>query len=175
MQPKPARVVAIYPGSFDPITSGHLDLIERGARIFDRLIVSVLRNETKQPLFSVEERMEMLCEAVQGLPNVEVDSFNGLLIQYAASKNATALLRGIRAISDYEYELQMAHMNRRLAPRIETIFLMAREAHSFISSRLVKEVISLGGDINGLVPPFVEKRLRERLRMPEANSTSTNT
>lgn len=175
MQPKPARVVAIYPGSFDPITSGHLDLIERGARIFDRLIVSVLRNETKQPLFSVEERMEMLCEAVQGLPNVEVDSFNGLLIQYAASKNATALLRGIRAISDYEYELQMAHMNRRLAPGIETIFLMAREAHSFISSRLVKEVISLGGDINGLVPPFVEKRLRERLRMPEANSTSTNT
>jgi pantetheine-phosphate adenylyltransferase len=175
MQPNPARVVAIYPGSFDPITSGHLDLIERGARIFDRLIVSVLRNETKQPLFSIEERMEMLCEAVQGLPNVEVDSFNGLLTQYAASKNATALLRGIRAISDYEYELQMAHMNRRLAPGIETIFLTAREAHSFISSRLVKEVISLGGNISGLVPPFVEQRLRERLRMPDVNSKSTNT
>jgi pantetheine-phosphate adenylyltransferase len=172
MQPKPARVVAIYPGSFDPITSGHLDLIERGSRLFDRLIVAVLRNESKQPLFSVEERLEMLCEAVRDLPNVEVDSFNGLLIHYAQSKQATALLRGIRAISDYEYELQMAHMNRKLAPGIETIFLMAREAHSFISSRLVKQVISLGGNISGLVPPPVEKRLRERLHAEGAKGQS---
>jgi len=165
MQPKPARVVAIYPGSFDPITSGHLDLIERGSRLFDRLIVSVVRNENKQPLFSVDERTEMLVEAVAEMPNVEVDCFEGLLIEYARTKQATVLLRGVRAVSDYEYELQMAHMNRRLAPEIETIMLTAREAHSFISSRLVKEVISLGGDIAGLVPRFVEKRLRQRLHL----------
>lgn len=165
MEPKPARVVAIYPGSFDPITSGHLDLIERGARLFDRLIVSVLRNETKEPLFSVEERTEMLCQAVRHLANVDVESFDGLLVHYAARKNATVLLRGIRAVSDYEYELQMAHMNRRLAPALETVFLTAREAHSFISARLVKEVIALGGDIKGLVPPFVEQKLRQRLHL----------
>ncbi|MDQ6665546.1 MAG: pantetheine-phosphate adenylyltransferase [Acidobacteriota bacterium] len=162
---KPAQVTAIYPGSFDPITSGHLDLIERGARLFDCLIVSILRNETKEPLFSVEERMEMLREVVQEYPNVQVDCFNGLLVQYAAAKAATVLLRGIRAISDYEYELQMALMNRRLRPDIETVFLLAGEAHSFISSRLVKEVISLGGNISGLVPPSVETRLRERLHI----------
>src|SRR5271156_6269379 len=165
MQPKPDHVIAIYPGSFDPITSGHLDLIERGARLFDLLIVSILRNETKEPLFSVEERMEMLCDAIGHLSNVEVDCFNGLLVHYAASKEATVLLRGIRAVSDYEYELQMAHMNRRLAPGIETVCLMAREAHSFISSRLVKEVIALGGNIGGLVPPSVEQRLHERLHV----------
>ena len=165
MQPKPARVVAIYPGSFDPITSGHLDLIERGSRLFDRLVVSVLRNESKEPLFSVEERMEMLVEAVAHMPNVEVDCFNGLLIEYARTKQATVLLRGIRAVSDYEYELQMAHMNRRLAPEMETVMLTSREAHSYISSRLVKEVISLGGNIAGLVPRFVEKRLRQRLHL----------
>lgn len=165
MPPKSVRVVAIYPGSFDPITSGHMDLIERGSRLFDCLIVSVLRNESKEPLFSVEERLEMLIEAVRHLPNVEVDCFNGLLVHYAASKDATVLLRGIRAVSDYEYELQMAHMNRRLAPGIETVFLTSREAHSFVSSRLVKEVIALGGNISGLVPPFVEKRLRDRLHL----------
>jgi pantetheine-phosphate adenylyltransferase len=155
-------VIAIYPGSFDPITNGHLDLIERGRRLFDKLIVSILRNETKQPLFSVEERIEMLGEVVGGYPNVEVDSFNGLLVDYAAQNNATVLLRGIRAISDYEYELQMALMNRRLRPDIETVFMMASEAYSFISSRLVKEVFGLGGDIAGLVPPSVERRLRNR-------------
>jgi pantetheine-phosphate adenylyltransferase len=155
-------VTAIYPGSFDPITSGHLDLIERGCRLFDRLIVSILRNETKQPLFTVEERIEMLREVVGHFPNVEVDSFNGLLVDYAAEKNATALVRGIRAISDYEYELQMALMNRRLRPDIETVFMMASEAHSFISSRLVKEVFALGGNITGLVPASVEVRLRKR-------------
>ncbi len=142
---KPANVIAIYPGSFDPITNGHLDLIERGSRLFDRLIVSILRNETKRPLFSVEERMEMLREVVAGFPNVEVDSFHGLLVDYASERGATAVLRGIRAISDYEYELQMALMNRRLRPAVETVFLMAGEAHSFLSSRLVKEVFGLGG------------------------------
>ena len=165
MRPKPEHVVAIYPGSFDPITTGHMDLIERGARLFDRLIVSILRNEKKEPLFSVEERTEMLCEAVRHLSNVSVESFDGLLVHYADSREATVLLRGIRAISDYEYELQMAHMNRRLAPELETVFLTSREAHSFISSRLVKEVIGLGGDIKGLVPAFVERRLRQRLHL----------
>lgn len=154
--------MAIYPGSFDPITNGHLDLIARGARLTDRLIVSILRNETKQPLFSVAERMSML-EAVLGeYENVEVDSFNGLLVDYAAERGASVILRGIRAISDYEYELQMALMNRRLNAEIETVFLMAGEAYSFISSRLVKEVIRLGGNISGLVPPVVELRLKER-------------
>jgi len=159
---KPPQVIAIYPGSFDPITNGHLDLIERGCRLFDRLIVSILRNENKLPLFSVEERIEMLREVVGCYPNVEVDSFNGLLVDYAARNRATVLLRGIRAISDYEYELQMALMNRRLQPEIETVFMMASEAYSFISSRLVKEVFGLGGNIVGLVPPSVEGRLRNR-------------
>ncbi len=155
--------LAIYPGSFDPITNGHLDLIDRAARLFDRLIVAILSNESKEPVFSVEERIEMLREVVTGYPNVEVDSFHGLLVDYAATRGATVIIRGIRAISDYEYELQMALMNRRLAPGIETVFLMASEDYSFISSRLVKEVISLGGDISGLVPPPVEVKLRHRV------------
>ena len=160
---KPPHVIAIYPGSFDPITNGHLDLIQRGSRMFDKLIVSILRNDAKQALFSVEERTEMLREVLQVYPNVEVDSFDGLLVDHAAAQEATVLLRGIRAISDYEYELQMALMNRRLRPDIETIFMMASETYSFISSRLVKEVVSLGGNISGLVPPVVEGRLRTRL------------
>jgi pantetheine-phosphate adenylyltransferase len=159
---EPAGIVAIYPGSFDPITNGHLDLIERGARLFRRLVVSILHNEEKQPLFSTAERMEMIREVVGGYPNVEVDSFHGLLVDHAAAHHATVLIRGIRAISDYEYELQMALMNRRLAPDIETVFLMAGEAHSFISSRLVMQVFGLGGSISGLVPPSVERRLRRR-------------
>ena len=155
--------IAIYPGSFDPVTNGHLDLIERGSRMFDRLIVSILRNESKQPLFTVEERMEMLAEVVRPFPNVEVDSFGGLLVDYAHEKGAGVLVRGIRAVSDYEYELQMALMNRRLRPEIETVFLMAGEAFSFLSSRLVKEVIGLGGNIRGLVPEPIEARLKKRI------------
>ena len=156
-------MIAVYPGSFDPITNGHLDLIQRGSRLFGRLIVAILRNEGKEPLFTVEERIEMLREVVEVYPNVEVDSFDGLLVDYAAARQATVMLRGIRAISDYEYELQMALMNRRLSPELETVFMMAHEAYSFISSRLVKEVFSLGGSISGLVPPSVEARLQRRL------------
>jgi len=166
---KPDSVIAIYPGSFDPITNGHLDLIERGSRLFDRLIVAILQNEEKEsPLFSVEERMEMLRDVVGGYANVEIDHFHGLLVDYASARGATVLLRGIRAISDYEKELQMALMNRRLRPEIETLFLMAGEANSFISSRLVKEVIRLGGNIAGMVPPSVAVRLRERYQAAEA-------
>jgi pantetheine-phosphate adenylyltransferase len=153
-------LVAIYPGSFDPVTNGHLDLIARGSRVVDRLIVGVLRNESKQALFSVEERLEIVREVVRPFSNVEVESFDGLLVDYAASRGANLILRGIRAISDYEYELQMALMNRRLRPELETAFLMAGEAYSYLSSHLVKEVVSLGGDISGLVPPTVEARLK---------------
>lgn len=157
-------VVAIYPGSFDPITKGHLDLVERGSKLFDKLIVAILENATKEePLFAVEERMEMLREVVRPYPNVEVDSFRGLLVDYVARRKATVILRGIRAISDYEYELQMALMNTRLAPDIETVFMMASEAYSFLSSRLVKQVFGLGGNISGLVPPVVEERLKRRV------------
>jgi pantetheine-phosphate adenylyltransferase len=156
-------LVAIYPGSFDPITNGHLDLIQRASRLVDRLIVSILRNETKRPLFSVQERIEMLREVTEGRAKVEVDFFEGLLVDHASAKGATLIIRGIRAISDYEYEWQMALMNRRLRPEIETMFLMAGEAHSFISSHLVKEVIRLGGNISDLVPPAVEKRLKDRI------------
>jgi pantetheine-phosphate adenylyltransferase len=160
---KPRSVVAIYPGSFDPITNGHLDLIDRGAKLFDRLIVAILRNEDKPPLFTLDERIQMLGEVVSAYANVEVDSFDGLLVEYAAKRKASVILRGIRAISDYEYELQMALMNTRLAPGIETVFLMSSEAYSFISSRLVKEVFGLGGKISGLVPPSVEVRLKDRV------------
>jgi pantetheine-phosphate adenylyltransferase len=160
---KPRSVIAIYPGSFDPITNGHLDLIDRGSRLVNRLIVAILRNEAKQPLFTVEERIEMLQEVVKTYPNVEVDSFDGLLVDYAREREATVLLRGIRAISDYVEELQMALMNRRLNPEVETIFMMSGEEYSFISSRQVKEVARLGGNISGLVPPSVEVRLRNRV------------
>jgi pantetheine-phosphate adenylyltransferase len=161
---KTRSVTAIYPGSFDPITKGHLDLVERGSKLFDKLLVAILENATKEePLFAVEERMEMLREAVCPYPNVEVASFRGLLVDYMARRQATVILRGIRAISDYEYELQMALMNTRLAPDIETVFLMANETYSFLSSRLVKQVFGLGGSISGLVPPMVEERLKRRV------------
>lgn len=154
--------IGIYPGSFDPITNGHLDLIERGSRLVDRLIVAILRNDQKLSLFTPAERNDMVSEVTGAFANVEVDTFDGLLVNYAAAREATVILRGIRAIADYEYELQMALMNRRLRPGIETVFLMSGEAYSFISSRLVKEVCKLGGDISGLVPAPVEQRLKER-------------
>lgn len=157
------KTIAIYPGSFDPITKGHLDLIERGSRLVDKLVVAILRNEEKRVLFSIEERIEMLEEVVSQFDNVEVAAFDGLLVDYAAESGAKLIIRGIRAVSDYEYELQMALMNRRLRPEIETVFLMAGEAYSFVSSRLVKEVISLGGNISGLVPLTVESQLKKRL------------
>ena len=152
----------IYPGSFDPLTNGHLDLINRAATLFDEVVVAVLGHDTKQPLFAVEERVEMLREAVGDWPNVAVDSFDGLLVDYARQRNARLILRGIRAVSDYEYELQMALMNRKLDPNLETVFMLPAEAYSYLSSRLVKEVYSLGGDIHELVPPRVETRLKEK-------------
>lgn len=155
-------VRAIYPGSFDPLTNGHLDLIERGSKIFDELIVGILRNSEKDPLFTLAERLDMLNQMVKRFDNVHVDSFEGLLVDYAMRKNAKAVLRGIRAISDYEYELQMALMNRKLQPQLETVFMMPAEAYSYLSSRLVKEVFRLGGSVRGLVPELVEERLREK-------------
>jgi len=155
-------IVAIYPGSFDPVTNGHLDLIARGAKMFDRLIVAVLRNTEKEPLFGVSERVEMLREATGQWSNVEADVFDGLLVDYARAKNAQVVVRGIRAISDYEYELQMALMNRKLEPNLETVFMMPAETYSYLSSRLVKEVFRLGGDISNLVPPSVLERLRAK-------------
>lgn len=159
--PPQSSLVAIYPGSFDPITNGHLDLISRGAKLADRLIVAVLGNRSKQPLFSVEERMELISNVAK-FPNVEVASFDGLLADFAHARGASMILRGIRAVSDYELEWQMALMNRRLRPEIETVFLTAGEEYSFISSKLVKEVASLGGNVAGIVPPLVEARLKER-------------
>ena len=160
------NVLAIYPGSFDPVTNGHLDLIERGARIFDRLIVSILRNLEKKPLFTLDERVEMLREVTRPWPNVEVDVFSGLLVDYAQVRGANVTLRGIRAISDYEYELQMAMMNRKLKPDLETIFMMPALAFSYLSSRLVREIVQLGGpmtDLADLVPAVVEQRLRAKI------------
>jgi pantetheine-phosphate adenylyltransferase len=159
-------VRAIYPGSFDPLTNGHLDLIERGSKIFEELIVAILRNPEKDPVFTVEERRRMIEEMVRPWPNVRVDTFEGLLVDYAIRKNAKAVLRGIRAISDYEYELQMALMNRKLQPQLETVFMMPAEAYSYLSSRLVKEIFRLGGSVRGLVPELVEQKLREKFAMP---------
>jgi pantetheine-phosphate adenylyltransferase len=155
--------VAIYPGSFDPVTNGHLDLIERGQKMFDRLIVGVLKNVEKQPLFSVPERIEMLREVTRQWPSVEVNVFEGLLVDYARKQHAGVILRGIRAVSDYEYELQMALMNRKLEPRLETVFMLPGETYSYLSAKLVREIAQLGGPLQGLVPPTVEKRLRAKL------------
>ena len=158
-----AEILAIYPGSFDPITNGHLDLIERGSQLFHRLIVAVLTNLDKNPLFNVSERVEMLREVTRGIPNVSVDTFSGLLVDYARQKHAQAILRGIRAFTDYEYELQMALMNRKLAPDLETVFLMPALAYTYVSSRLVREIFQHGGSVAGLVPAIVEERLHQKV------------
>jgi pantetheine-phosphate adenylyltransferase len=155
--------LAIYPGSFDPITNGHLDLIERARRVFGSLIVAVLTNPDKLPLFTVMERVEMLQEATRGMPNVAVDTFGGLLVEYAKQKGAGIILRGIRAFTDYEYELQMAIMNRKLEPGIETVFLVPAESYTYVSSRLVREIFQNGGSVKGLVPPLVEDRLHQKV------------
>jgi pantetheine-phosphate adenylyltransferase len=158
----PRARVAVYPGSFDPLTNGHVDIILRGARLFDRIIVAILRNAEKKPLFTAEERVTTAKEVFREYPNVEAESFEGLLIDYAHLKQASAIVRGLRAVSDFEYELQMALMNRRLAPQIETVFMMPAEQYTYVSSRLVKEVFALGGPVTGLVPEIVEYRLREK-------------
>lgn len=158
-------VKAIYPGSFDPLTNGHLDLIARAAKIFDHLVVAILRNASKgAPLFTVEERVAMLSEGIAEFGNVSVSTFDGLLVDFAREQRAHAVVRGIRAISDYEYEFQMALMNRRLSPELETIFLMPDAKYSFVSSRLVKDVFKLGGSVDGLVPRFVIERLKDKSR-----------
>lgn len=165
---------AIYPGSFDPVTNGHLDIIQRGCKLFDEIIVAILVHPDKTPFFSVEERREILNGVLKDIERggckVVVESFEGLLVQYAAERKAKAIVRGIRAISDYEYELQMALMNRRLEPSLETVFMMPAEAYSYVSSRLVKEVFHLGGNIDGLVPPLVEQRMRTKSQVKNPKS-----
>jgi pantetheine-phosphate adenylyltransferase len=155
--------VAVYPGSFDPPTNGHVDIISRGARLFDRIIVAILVNAEKSPLFTMEERVEILREVFRDQPNVEVDTFDGLLVEFVERRHAQVIVRGLRAVSDFEFEFQMALMNRRLTPRIETVFMMPAEQYTYISSRLIKEVFALGGRVQGLVPDLVEQRLRAKV------------
>jgi pantetheine-phosphate adenylyltransferase len=158
------KKIAIYPGTFDPITNGHVDLIERGLRIFDEIIVAIAENPKKAPLFTVEKRVKMASEAVKGLSNVKVEPFDGLLMDYAKKKGASAVIRGLRAVSDFEYELQMALMNRRLVSEVETVFMMPSEEYSYLTSSIVKEVASLKGTVKGLVPEVVEKEFRKKFR-----------
>ena len=154
--------LAVYPGSFDPLTNGHVDIIERGARLFDRIIVAIAVNAEKSPMFTMAERVDIARAVFRNHPNVEVDTFEGLLVDYVAKRQANVIVRGLRAVSDFEYEFQMALMNRHLNPSIETVFMMPDEKYSYISSRLIKEVFSLGGQVHGLVPELVEARLREK-------------
>ena len=154
--------IAVYPGSFDPLTNGHVDIITRGARLFDRIIVAILVNAEKSPLFSMAERIEIARAVFKNHPNVEIDTFDGLLVDYVARRKANVIVRGLRAVSDFEYEFQMALMNRELASTIETVFMMPAVQYSYISSRLIKEVFSLGGRVHGLVPELVEARLRDK-------------
>ncbi len=159
---------AIYPGSFDPLTFGHLDVLDRAVKIFDKVIIAVAKNPDKAPLFTLEERCEMILQATRGNPKVEVDAFDGLLVKYAARKGASVVLRGVRALTDFEYEFQMALTNRKLANDIETIFMMPSESYSYFSSRMIKEVARLGGDITNFVPKAVAKRLLERIKSIKA-------
>lgn len=158
------KIRAVYPGSFDPVTNGHIDLIQRSAQVFGELIVAILENTEKTPLFSLEERVEMLTEAVSGINNVSLVTFRGLLVDFAQQIGASVIIRGIRAVSDYEYELQMALMNRRLSSTVETVFMIPAEAYSYLSSRLVKEISLFGGSVKGLVPPQVEKHLAAKYK-----------
>jgi len=169
------RSRAVFPGSFDPITNGHLDIIARSLTVFDAVTVAILVNPEKQPLFTVEERVELIREAHQGDPRVTVDTFTGLLVDYAEKAGATVIVRGLRAISDFEYEFQMALMNRHLNSRIETVFMMPAERYSYLSSRLVKEVFRLGGTVRDLVPPVVERRLREKYGRSQPAETRPQT
>jgi pantetheine-phosphate adenylyltransferase len=155
--------LAVYPGSFDPLTNGHVDIITRGARLFDRIVVAVLINAEKSPLFTIDERVEIARAVFTDMPNVEVDTFDGLLVDYVERRNADVIVRGLRAVSDFEFEFQMALMNQRLNGRIDTIFMMPAEQYTYISSRLIKEVFRLGGRVHGLVPDMVEERLRRKL------------
>jgi pantetheine-phosphate adenylyltransferase len=157
-----SEIVALYPGSFDPLTNGHVDIIQRGSRLFSRIVVAVLINLEKAPLFTVTERVAIAREVFRDWPNVEVDTFDGLLVDYARRRQATVIVRGLRAISDFEFELQRALMNRRLSPEVETVFMMPAEPYTYVSSRLVKEVVALGGSVHGLVPEIVEARLRDK-------------
>jgi len=154
--------LALYPGSFDPLTNGHVDIIERGARLFDRVVVSILLNSGKQPLFSVDERVAIVRDVFKGRDNIEVDTFAGLLVDYAHERRASVIVRGLRAVADFEFELQMALMNRHLSADLETIFMMPAEQYTYVSSRLIKEIAALGGSLRGLVPPVVEARLAAR-------------
>jgi pantetheine-phosphate adenylyltransferase len=156
------KILAVYPGSFDPVTNGHIDLVQRSAALFEKVVVAVLKNNEKTPLFSIEERVEMLEDAIAGIKNVSVTTFGGLLVDFAEKIEASVIVRGIRAVSDYEYELQMALMNRRLSSKVETVFLMPAGKYSYLSSGLVKEISQNGGSIQGLVPVSVEKRLAEK-------------
>ncbi len=155
---------AIYPGSFDPLTNGHLDVIQRAAKLFDHVVVAVASNESKHPLFTKDERVALVQKAVAKLPNVEADSFDGLLVEYVAAKKAQAIVRGLRAVSDFEFEFQLALMNRKLDEKIETIFMMPKDTYTFLSSRIVKEICRLGGDVRSFVPPNVQTALKKKLK-----------
>jgi pantetheine-phosphate adenylyltransferase len=158
----------IYPGSFDPLTNGHLDVVQRATKLFDRVIVAVARNESKSPLFTQAERLDLVTQCVKHLPNVETDAFDGLLVNYAEERSAQAIIRGLRAVSDFEFEFQLALMNRKLNERVETIFMMPKDTYTFLSSRIVKEIARLGGDVSAFVPPQVQKALMGRLVESEA-------
>jgi pantetheine-phosphate adenylyltransferase len=163
--------IAIYPGSFDPLTNGHLDVAQRAAKLFDRVIVAIAENDSKHPLFTLAERVAMVKKATAHLPNVQTDSFDGLLVDYVAERKAKAIVRGLRAVSDFEFEFQLALMNRKLDENIETIFMMPKDTYTFLSSRIVKEIARLGGDVRSFVPPNVQSALIKKLKAPRQKNT----